>query len=242
MPCDSNGSQCEQFISTVEVGGQRDDELYQQMRDAEDEVTSQCQAVFGDNVRFVHIIVSRLPLGEPNGGNGGSGGNGVGGVVEPEETSSSESKSLQAGGWVGLAGAFLVLLFLLLCIVKRRSNHDKSFYTSEEDSGHEPYYDDDESSVSRSPDRLAHVVGEENSQYTGTSWGNKSRIRIQPIESVPEDTMAESLEITQEALPEDEFGQSFESQRETAQFVTTETYDPSVSYERDYMASDTVDL
>ena len=233
-----------QIVTEIAVGGRKDEELYQELKAFEPTMLQQCQAVFGPDCRFVIISINRLPgSGGGDTNNNGDDNDDPNSITRGEQMS-SESKGLGPGGYVGLAGAFLVLLFLLLCCIKRRRNQDKSFYTSDEDSKFvDERYFDDESSMSELPrDRLVHVVGEENSQYTGTSWGNKSRIKIEPIDAVPEEDELNSIEISPEGLPPDDPLSTAHAGTPT-RFVKNEPYiPPDIGYDRDYMASDTVDL
>lgn len=120
-------------------------------------------------------------------------------------------------------------------------------------------YRDEYSDMAGRRDRLAHVVGEEDSQYTGNSWGNKSGLRIEPVRSVPEDTFSQPVEVTPAGVSYDEderlhdIGQTCSSptckicesrrrQGSSTKFVRNQKYAPKTETERDYVSADTVDL
>jgi hypothetical protein len=230
------------------VGGAKNKDVYQALKNEEPEVLAALQERFGPNVRFVIISVGEVPAQDDSGAGAGAGG-GVAGVQDPEERSvQKDDKALSAGGFIGIAGAFLILLLLLLlCCVKRRRNQDKSYMLTDDEQSNavdENYFDNDSSVSDLPPDRLAHVVGEENSQYTGTSWGNKSRIRVDPIEPVPEDEtlLSYTPEVSPEGLPNQALHDDLQAGPKTKFVSNDSSYDTSVGGERDYMASDTVDL
>ena len=192
---------------------------------------------------------------------------GIAAVTGPEVVQRSDRSGVTPVGSIGIAGAGLMLLLLLLLFVRRGRGRDKDEprhyeVTDEEENSNfvDDHNDFDDSFSDMPTNRLAHVVGEEDSQYTGTSWGNKSRIRIEPVRSVPDETFSEPVEITSDGIPyEDQrlhdIGQTCssptckicESRRQqgaNTKFVRNQKYDPnpSQSYDRDYLATDTVDL
>jgi len=240
------------------------------------------------DVKSFHLLVDEMPFKELDDGEDSTGGgddgkddeededkddgeeddeddNGVSAVVGPEETRSIASEEgLSAGGFIGLAGAGLIILLLLLLFV-RRGKKDKNAarhleYTDEDENSGFIDEEGEGDSFSDYPSaRLAHVVGEDDSQYTGASWGGKSRIRIEPVESIPEDTFSDPIELTQDGVPFGEesphgLGQSCSSptckicdarrqQGTSTKFVRNQQYDPNpTSNDRDYISSDTVDL
>ena len=139
------------------------------------------------------------------------------------------------------------------------SDEENSKFADENEQVEKVSYQDDYSDLDVRGSRLAHVVGEDDSQYTGNSWGNKSRIRIEPVKSVPEDTFSQPVEVTAAGIPyEDQrlhdIGQTCSSptckicesrrrQGASTRFVRNQKYDPSPSEaDRDYISADTVDL
>ena len=194
-------------------------------------------------------------------------GGGVSAVVGGETRSISNKEGISAGGFIGFAGAGLILLLLLLLFVRRGKNKNKNAarhleYTDEDENSGFVDEEDDADSYSDFPtSRLAHVVGEEDSQYTGESWGGNPRIRIEPVQSIPEDSFSNPIELSPNGVPYEEvrrhdIGQTCSSptckicdarrqQGATTKFVRNQKYDPSPgegTFDRDYISSDTVDL
>lgn len=208
-------------------------------------------------------------------------------IDEPTQNTSRESVS--PGGFIGIAGAGLIVLLLLLLFAKRGRDRGKTetrVYEITDDEGEDEksnFLDEKEVSSDGMPDtmargdmsedgmslynaplqpRLAHVVGEDDSQYTGTSWGNKSRIRVEPVMSTPGDAFSEDYEISPDGIPYEDVGrhgagqtcsspscQICESRRQQGaktRFVRNQQYDPKPasvsSQDRNYVSSDTVDL
>jgi hypothetical protein len=225
-----------------------------------------------------------------DGDDGEDGDNGVSaGIIDDEPTQNTSRESVSPGGFIGIAGAGLIVLLLLLLFAKRGRDRGKTetrVYEITDDEGEDEnsnFLDEKEVSSDGMPDtmargmpmsgdmsedgmslqpRLAHVVGEDDSQYTGTSWGNKSRIRVEPVMSTPGDAFSEDYEISPDGTPYEDVGrhsagqtcsspscQICESRRQQGaktRFVRNQKYDPKPasvsSQDRNYVSSDTVDL
>lgn len=296
---------CTVYTSGIRVYGRELSDIQETFNSFREEIEDYLGEKYG--VKSFHFVVDQLPLdilqpdsedkedAENEGNTGGSkdtgaskdigaskdedSSDGVSAVVGPETRSISNKEGLSGGGFVGLAGAGLIILLLLLLFVRRRRDKDKDAarhyeYTDEdensnfidENSENAKDFENAENSIDDSfsdvpPGRLAHVVGEDDSQYTGMSWGGKSKIRIEPVKSIPEDTLSNPVEISPKGVPYEEerrhdIGQTCSSptckicdarrqQGATTKFVRNQKYDPSPgqgSYDRDYISSDTVDL
>lgn len=232
------------------------------------------------------------------------------GIID-DPTQNRSRESVSPGGFIGIAGAGLIVLLALLLFARRGRDRDKTetrVYEITDDEGEDEksnFLDEKEVSSDGMPDampdtmargmpdtmsggemsadgmsadmmsdgmsqstaplqpRLAHVVGEDDSQYTGTSWGNKSRIRVEPVMSTAEDAFSQDYEISPDGTAyEEDVGrhgagqtcsspscQICESRRQQGaktKFVRNQKYDPKPaspsSQDRNYMSSDTVDL
>lgn len=217
--------------------------------------------------------------GGAGGSTGGStGDNVVAGISDNEALQTNDREGLSAGGFIGLAGAFLILILLLLLFVRRRKNKDKDaarmYAGTDDDEEASNFIDDRDMTLPANPNpatpqddeddisdyqmpgnRLAHVVGEDDSQYTGTSWGdNKERMRIERVRSVPEPTFSDQQPIEVGMDKPHDIGQTCSSpsckicesrrgQGASTKFVKNRVYNPNPGYQdRDYVSSDTVDL
>jgi hypothetical protein len=92
-------------------------------------------------------------------------GDGTNRVVQGNN--SIEDEGLNAGGAVGIAAGCLAMLLLLVLLVRRRNDSDEVSHLKLEEEGEDTFIHEIDTASSEHSPRNAHVVGEEDSIFSG---------------------------------------------------------------------------